>query len=93
MGANKEDSSIDLLNEGVDLLGDCLRRGECICERLHVLVSVLVPPEVLEVLGPGVAKDGHFCQLKRSSVVSLQSLVGCWSSVFGRLVVDEFAAL
>ncbi len=53
--ANKEDSSVDVLNDSVYSTWDQLQGGKGVSESLHVLVGLLAPSEVLEVLGPGVA--------------------------------------
>ncbi len=55
LGANEEDSSIDVLGKSTYLTWDQLRGGKGISERFHVLVGIVAPSKVLEVLGLGVA--------------------------------------
>jgi hypothetical protein len=57
---NKEHGCINLLDEGVDSLGQCHGRSKSVGEGLHVLVCIVVSNNAPEMLCPAVAEDGRF---------------------------------
>ncbi len=50
----------NLLDKGVDSLGQCCGRSKSVGEGLHVLVCVIVSGDAPEMLCSAVAEDGHF---------------------------------
>ncbi len=58
--SDKEHGCINLLDKGVDSLGQCHGRSESVGEGLHVLVCVIVSDDAPEMLCPAVAEDGYF---------------------------------
>ncbi len=57
--SHEKDRGVHLLDQGVLLFGGGFGWGKGFRERPRVFVGVVVPGNAREVLGPGVAEDGH----------------------------------
>jgi hypothetical protein len=73
--SNEEHGCINLLDEGVDSLGQRRGRSESVGEGLHVLVCVIVSNDASEMLCPAVLRMAILASLVEKQCASLRVLL------------------